>query len=1048
MKTFFQKKLWINSPSFALISVLALVSLAALTATAFLASARLERQATSSIGNATRLEMALNSGKVCASQVINDNSQADAGGNTHIVTYWRGGDVNDWTNELGYPFIGQTRTGGTSGQDSAIWYYFPLFSPAGVTNLDTNVIQAVMRLTNTHQGTFSNDMQTYMAAKATNGFTSNPGLNNPKCVQIPLIGGRTSPPVGWVYLNQEKRKFGSNLTNTSPAVRIAWFTEDLEGLIDAERMGASTLRATGTNSEEISLTNATDANGSKIIASISSISTFTNARKAFISYGLLANSNVSGIANPTNARYFASGLRAWAPTNPASPNNGALAWIPAGIPISGSATAPKGYTNQGYTKFNLNNLATNSGSSGQALTNIAQIITSNLSTNFLARAGGLTNNNRFDYAKCIAANIVDYIDSDSTPSILAGNGGYRGCEALPLVSEVALSIQWTNQVKTGVRYEEEIEVVHLVEFWNMFNKPFSGTVNFGMSNTFSGQFVLTEFNPNKTSLRDPSSPGNLTNSYSINNLLPNEYRVFASPPIRYKVLSGIGAEPVWGGKTAKNGANVPLGRSGSTGSDNFSSGWTLSVNNVIYDQAINYEERQNSQGLKCEAFNSATAAPPRFKAHIPALRLDAEPETIKDLYGTGDNRMNFFMTNATTVNGPAVFNASTFDERASFGYRNKVWGADIYVPGSTNRPDLWLDGGHANSPDGSAPTPGGSESRVYDKNGFVTATFAKVLAKKTPSLAIQKEAPAYIADAPMTNIFELGRIFDPMQWKLMSPSTIPLTSITSASVADFQQGGGNTLRIGRAEHQRFAFTNMYDNSVPSIPNMGMSSAALLDLFCLTNGTSISGGPYSLGGGKINLNTAPAPVLRALAGGILLTNDPAQVPASYTIPPAMAEAFAQGVMRFRSKYPFLTPSHLSFIGTDPSWPNTNNWPANSVFGNTNTITLSTAPGNTFGSTTGISLTGNDQAAEEWFSKIYALSSCQSHNFRIYVVAQLVATNSAGQTNAISPLIKKYYHVYARNGTSSEGLATISTYPNNFIYTWKPAVGVVDIMKADY
>ena len=318
MKTFSQKKLWINSPSFALISVLALVSLAALTATAFLASARLERQATSSIGITTRLEMALNSGKVCLSQVVNDNSQSDVGGNTHIVTYWR----TNWTDEIGYPFIGQIKTSGTPGQQSAIWYYFPLFSPAGVTNLDTNVISTAMRFTNTHQGTFSNDMQTYMTANATNGFANNPGLTNPRCVQIPLLGGRTSPPVGWVYIKQEKRKLGSALTNTSPAVRIAWFAEDLEGLIDAERMGGLTTRPSGTNSEEISLTSATDTNGSRIIPSIS---TFTNARKAFISFGLLASSNVSGITNSTNARYFASGLRAWAPTNPASPNNGALA---------------------------------------------------------------------------------------------------------------------------------------------------------------------------------------------------------------------------------------------------------------------------------------------------------------------------------------------------------------------------------------------------------------------------------------------------------------------------------------------------------------------------------------------------------------------------------------------------------------------------------------------------------------------------------------------------------------------------------------------------
>ena len=112
-----------------------------------------------------------------------------------------------------------------------------------------------------------------------------------------------------------------------------------------------------------------------------------------------------------------------------------------------------------------------------------------------------------------------------------------------------------------------------------------------------------------------------------------------------------------------------------------------------------------------------------------------------------------------------------------------------------------------------------------------------------------------------------------------------------------------------------------------------------------------------------------------------------------------------------------------------------------------ITLAAAPGNTFADAR-INVTAwNDQAAEEWFSKIYALSSCQSHNFRIYVVAQLVATNSSGQTNAIGPLVKKYYHIYARNGSATGNKAN-STYLNNFIYSWQPAVGVVDIMKADY
>ena len=256
MPTLTKNPSWKSSPSFALISVLALVSLAALTATAFLASARLERQASGSIGKTTLLEMALNSGKFCVTQLINDYCQTDLG-NTAIVTYWR----TNWTDELGYPFIAKTKTsGGNNGQNSAMWYYAPLFSPAGVTNLGTNDIQNAMRFTNIHQGTFSNDMQTFMTTNATNKFVNNPGLTNSICVQIPLLGGRTSPPVGWVYIDQEKRKFGSNLTNTSSVIRIAWFTEDLEGLIDADRMGAATDRSSGINSEEISLSSATGTN--------------------------------------------------------------------------------------------------------------------------------------------------------------------------------------------------------------------------------------------------------------------------------------------------------------------------------------------------------------------------------------------------------------------------------------------------------------------------------------------------------------------------------------------------------------------------------------------------------------------------------------------------------------------------------------------------------------------------------------------------------------------------------------------------------------------
>ena len=1045
--------------------------------------------------------MALDSGKFCVTQLINDYSQTDLG-NTAIVTYWR----TNWTDELGYPFIAKTKTsGGGNGQNSAMWYYAPLFSPARLTNLGTNDIQNAMRFTNTHQGTFSNDMQTFMTANATNGFTNIPGLTNSKCVQIPLLGGRTSPPVGWVYIDQEKRKLGSNLTNTSPVVRIAWFTEDLEGLIDAERMGATTTRSTGTNSEEISLSSATGTNG---VALVSSPSIFTNKRASYISYGLLATNG--GLANPTNARYFASGLRAWAPT-PASSNNGALAWIPVGIPVSGTSTAPKGYTNQGYTKFNLNNLVTNSGSAAQAVTNIAQIITSNLSTNFLARAGGLTNailynTNDFDYAKCLAANIVDYIDTDSNPTALDAAQGYRGTEALPYCAEFALRFRIedgttslcndaTNNLSLVPVNNIRPSINAYLELWN----PHATNIalsTLGISFKSYGtnlptselacaigcnQFVKT-IDQIATNYANGSSGSlsNLTFTFSqaiaagmvkgitSNSLSSNAYCVIKLDHQHQKLYPGPVNSNNWlpptsvGGVyrfiySGKNNTNRTVYISRNTA--NFSNACKatppggngdlasianlleckagileLSFSNVVYDRSRNIGIANPTLSITSPA-NSGN----KYQTYLPGF--DVSP-TGSPQVNTGDPRITYFLrhSNNTLANNNTFANSSFGGANHNSKTVNPTDPSFSYPPPTSCKVDItqWPDAGHNPANYGVNPS-GGGDPQTNSANEPILATIVATEPKK---------APAFIRNGPMTNILELGNIYDPILWRGVEKG-----NITTNSTNDARFGGGNTLRIGRPEHPRFAFTNMYGNSVPSIPNMGMSAAALLDLFCLTNGASVGGGPYSMGGGKINLNTAPAPVLRALAGGILLTNDPAQVPASYTIPPAMTEAFAQGVMRFRSKYPFLTPSHLSFIGTDPTWPNTNTWPTNAVFGNTNSITLSNAPGNTFGSTAKMNITEwNDQAAEEWFSKIYALSSCQSHNYRIYVVAQLVATNSSGQTNAIGPLVKKYYQVFFQNGSAvsspSGWPATTSTYPNNNISTWNPTGYATDIFKSYY
>jgi hypothetical protein len=213
--------------------------------------------------------------------------------------------------------------------------------------------------------------------------------------------------------------------------------------------------------------------------------------------------------------------------------------------------------------------------------------------------------------------------------------------------------------------------------------------------------------------------------------------------------------------------------------------------------------------------------------------------------------------------------------------------------------------------------------------------------------------------------------------------------------------------------------------------MQMSAAALLDLFCLSNQFDE--------GGKINLNTAPAPVLRALAGGIYLRSDPALLPGgtNFSVPPAMVEAFAQGVMRFRAAYPFYSPSQLAFINTTNIWTNiAAGWPSNSVFGNTNSIFLdSSAPGNTNGASTTIGINAwNDQAAEEWFAKIFKLSTVYSRNFRVYVIAQKATTNSSGAYIGVGPVVRKYYNLLIRQngeGANDEpGASPVTTFQSYY------------------
>jgi len=1039
----------------------------------------------------TKLDMALDCGAVAAMRLLDCGSTEQF---NHVVTYWRGTNTNDWTNELGYLLIGSLEGGNITNTPLKLKYYF-CFSSAALTNLGTNLVEYFDRESAGDQGQFNRKIGAMLNTAQTGiNFAADQSTN------IPLLGDTTnnrftSPPVGWVYIKQDVRvKPGQTNTTNVPVTRFAFYVQDLSSMIDAERMGGFTngtpfrqstnLPANyiqGTNPAEISLTNLT---GTALTnATTASNFTSTNYRKKYLTPGMLVLSDGGGL-NTNDLRYVTTGLRHW--TN-------AYERIPFGLGYSNCGT-----TNKGTNKFNLN-------SNGITVDDIAAHITSNLTTNFLARAGGLTNEANgytFDYAKCLAANIVDYIDPDSTPTYgSSGITNWCGIDLAPVVTCAALANARENCTYPGVAntsttpppqyiVKETITATLSLQFWNPYDKAtpatnvplefrtcppgsestdglayvIPGNTNTPIAGNGSYQHFETLFtNFKSTTINIPTIP---PNSYAL-------VEVVSATNYNWTNLSGstLTTNKInWGMKRGTNGpgtSTATIWRPVYKDYSPISGGIILTRGDAAASTAPwnwNYNDHYSgNDGIPLEnscwqgylKIGPGGSLCTMTNLYIYGQELD-EDDVVRACWypnfllfagsittnpasadtncvGTGDPRISYF---ARPTNNQPLYNNSPWNctsARAS----GLSWGGRAIVratPGSdavkTNKieegssafkaaslaanPGTWLDSGHADNPFGTN-SPYLANASADAPSAPTYSSASNLFASISSNSWLTNQAPCRIANLPLTNICELGNIFDPIMWTRESQGIIGLKD--SSNKPSVQHGGGNTLRIGRAEHPRFAWTNL-SSLDPSFPNMQMSAAALLDLFCLSNQFNE--------GGRINLNTAPAPVLRALAGGIYLRSDPnlttgTVTNANYPIPAEMAEAFAQGVMRFRAQYPFYSPSQLAFINTSTNWSKDTDgvasiWPSNAVFGNTNAIALSAAPGNGLSSASANVSAWNDQAAEEWFAKIFSLSTVYSRNFRVYVIAQKATTNSSGASIGVGPVVRKYYNLLIRQANT--------------------------------
>ena len=245
-----------------------------------------------------------------------------------------------------------------------------------------------------------------------------------------------------------------------------------------------------------------------------------------------------------------------------------------------------------------------------------------------------------------------------------------------------------------------------------------------------------------------------------------------------------------------------------------------------------------------------------------------------------------------------------------------------------------------------------------------------------------------------SNIFELGNIFDPMAWNART-NDLHISSTTTAAgngTTSLTNGGGTTLRIGRAEHGRFT-------------NNGLRASQLLDLFAVSTNPAATVITNRVAG-RINLNTATPNVLRALAAGVVQTGDPelrttTRVGTNFTVPVAAVTNFVAGVTNARNLRPFFSPAELTQITNG-----TAAYPSNAVFGNR--------------SLAGVTA-WNDLAAEEWFSKIYPLATVRSRNFLIHVVGQAMTTNTNFASRPVATS-RQMFQVYAEPSRGASGLTT--------------------------
>ncbi len=636
-------------------------------------------------------------------------------------------------------------------------------------------------------------------------------------------------------------------------------------------------------------------------------------------------------------------------------------------------------TAAGTPKINLNELLAKDANT--AIDEMAEHIKKSL-PQFDQRKGGFPD----DYLHTLAANAIDYADADSNPSISTGR--YRGLDACPLVSEFLMRFRWENALTENGRKYLVLSVSTYTELWNLSDQTVSGSAQISYETAYkfplgaNPEVSLADLS-NATPALVESDGGRWFPPVAVT-LKPNEYRVINCGTVTYKIDAGpssvfIPSPLVLEGET--------FGASGA--------GYRLKWNGKIVDQSRGGIHRNNCS-LNYPK-NTASQPRQRIRATIPS---HAHTRGGSYRNNMGDPRMSFY--------NQAPQDANTYPDNYSPNRRNIRWGT-IYGNDGVEKtktygrvmPSEWPDGGH-NS--------GYESNSFYTTDERINPDDPRFFPNDDSILRNPEttEAPMRISNlGRFHSVTELGRIYDPLMWKTSLPTAanLPWGDVENASESSGDYGGGNTLRIGRADHPRF-------RSTPD-----MDAHRLLDLFHAGISTSEDAGkregPTTLVAGHVNLNTANRDVLRALAIGAM-TMDPKismRTSEAHAIPNLMAppvspmkftaqeinnqaNQIADAILLTRKNKPFASPSEIANARGSDGKP---------VFGNKELLP------------NGSKVHLSDSASEECFARIYESTTTRSRNFRIWIVAQAISPSTTITENPeILAEVRRSFTVFADPG----------------------------------